>query len=176
MLKALLLELKPRKKTHPKMNPTIVGQDYGDAGTMQTLQAMVSMVNNSYLDISIRDRASQIIRSCGRSRDMQHACFDSFMRQNVNYISDPFDTEVLSEPITFMNQRLNEGRKPYGDCAQISTYLATLLKSVGHQPQFKAIGNPGFFYHVFVVCEGEEIDPTEPVIPKQYERFTIIPI
>lgn len=158
------------------MNYQIVSQDYGDAGTIQTLNTMVSMVNNSYLNPLIRNRAASITASCGREKWLQHACLDSFLRDHVRYINDPLDSEVLAEPVSFFENKLLNGETPYGDCAQISTYLATLLKSIGHAPQFKAIGNMTEFYHVFVVCEGQGIDPTEPFVPTNYEREMIVRI
>lgn len=157
------------------MNPISLPQFGGDAGTMQTLTLMRQMVESSYLHPWIRERAAVLASPCARDRYCEHQTLTDFVRSNVSYISDPLTTEVLADPVTFFEGRLRTGRPAFGDCAQMVSYLCSLLKSIGHNPKFKVIGDRSDLSHVFVLCEDQELDPTmSSGVPDYYERFMLV--
>lgn len=158
------------------MNPTVIPQFYGDAGTLQTVTLMREMVEQSYLHPWIRERAAIVTQPCNRNPVCDHQLLNQFVREAIQYISDPLGTEVLADPITFVEARLRQGAPVFGDCAQMVTYLCSLLKSIGHAPKFKVIGDGQELTHVFVECEGEDMDPTLTGfdVPQYYERFMLV--
>lgn len=132
----------------------------GELGTYQTVSMMRNMVNRSYLDPVIRERATGLIIPCGRDLRCHHRRLQSFVSERVQYVKDPQGVEALHDPITFYEDRIRKGKRAWGDCDDMSVYLATLLKSIGHNPMFRIVGSLNFFHHIFVICEGENLDPT----------------
>jgi hypothetical protein len=161
------------------MNPIVIPQFYGDAGTFQALNIMREQVENSYLNPLIRERAASLTRLCDRhDRSCEHQTLCGFVRDSIQYVDDPAGIEVLADPVTFVERKLRSGEMVYGDCAQMVPYLASLLKASGHNPKFKVIGDNQAFHHVFIDCEGTELDPTmDPfTIPDYYDRFMLIEV
>lgn len=136
-------------------------QSGGDAGIRQTLNHMARLVNASFLDPLIRDQAVSATSGCGRG-DKACLChaLNTWVSRSVRYVSDPRGVELLHDPR--LMARGIQGRKlVYGDCDDMSMYLAALLKSVGLDPAFHAAGYNGRPYqHVYVVCHGLKLDPT----------------
>lgn len=158
------------------MNPVVLPQYSGDAGTFQALAIMRNQVNDSYLHPLIRERAAYLSQCGSTICATDHEIFTDFVKSNVKFIRDPFDTEILADPVTWIEERLRSNDLAFGDCAQMTPYLASLLKAIGHAPMFKVIGSNNYFSHVFLLCEGEELDPTLPNPPTDYERFIVLPI
>lgn len=133
----------------------------GDSGTLQTVYMMRELVNKSYLHPHIRERAASMVSNCRRAIGCEHGALLSWVHNAVQYVRDPIDVETLTEPVSFMEGRLRAGVKPFGDCDDMSTYLAALLKSIGHAPLFRVLSRSGNgFHHVHVVCHGTFLDPT----------------
>jgi hypothetical protein len=80
----------------------------------------------------------------------------------MQYVRDPSGVEALHDPITFVEARLRQGLRPYGDCDDMAIYLATLLKSVGHRPRFRILSrhDDGAFHHILVYCHDKNLDAT----------------
>lgn len=155
------------------MNPVIVQQYPGDGGTFQTVELMRHQVESSYLHPWIRERAAVMTSGCRRQNECEHYALLNFVRESVQFIRDPLEAEILIDPVTFIEQRLRAGAPVFGDCAQMTVYLCCLLKAIGHAPNFKVIGDKMAYNHVFVECEGTELDATMPPFetPDRYERM-----
>ena len=144
------------------MNPTLYSQLPGDAGVFQTVYMMKELVNRNFLHPHIRERAAQIVRHCNRHFECEDRSLSSYVNRAVQYVRDPAGVEALHDPVTFFEQRLRSGKRPFGDCDDMSIYLATLLKSVGHNPKFRVLSRfkNGSFHHVLVFCHGKNLDPS----------------
>jgi hypothetical protein len=133
----------------------------GELGVFQTVSQMVALSNQAYTHPYIRDRAASLVAFCKRNVVCENKVLTGWVNGSVNFIRDPKDTEALHDPVTFIEYRLRSGVKPYGDCDDLSMYLATLLKSIGHQPYFRIVDRFGSgYHHVMVHSEGMNLDPT----------------
>ena len=143
------------------MNPIVYPQVPGDGGVFQTVQKMKGLVNQSFLHPYIRERAASIVQNCERNRTCEEQGLIGYVRTRVQYLRDPSGVEALHDPVTFYENRLRAAALVFGDCDDLSTYLATLLKSIGHPPLFRILSRTGnSFHHVHVVCHGNFLDPT----------------
>jgi hypothetical protein len=96
-----------------------------------------------------------------------------WVKNKVQYLRDPTGVEALHDPISFYEKRLRRNLRVFGDCDDLSLYLATLLKSVGHAPLFRVLSRTGnTFHHVHVVCHSHLLDPTMELgrLPRQATR------
>lgn len=136
-------------------------QRAGDAGVRQTLNTMATLVNQSFLDPVIRDQAAYAVSGCLRgAKDCQCYSVLSFVTRKVRYVADPRGVEMLHAP-RLMARAVKDRQLVYGDCDDMSMYVAALLKSIGLNPMFKATGYNGKpFQHVYVMCEGLKLDAT----------------
>jgi len=136
-------------------------QSGGNAGVRQTLNHMKVLVNQSFLDPVIRDQAASAISGCLRgAKDCQCYSLLSFVTRTMRYVADPKGVEMLHHP-RLVARAVKEKRLVYGDCDDMSMYLAALLKSIGLTPTFQAAGYNGKpFQHVYVCCEGLKLDAT----------------
>lgn len=141
--------------------PKIYYQLGGEAGIIQTIGMMKDLANRAAISPYIRDRAIQLAGYCRRNRLCEERTLTSWVNGAITFIRDPYGTEALHDPVTFYEERIRRGIKPAGDCDDMSTYLAALLKSIGHNPFFRIIDRSGRgFHHVMVYCDGNNYDPT----------------
>jgi len=141
--------------------PVFYSQLGGDDGVWQTLQHMTNMVNASFTHPWIRERARTLVAHCRREPICENRTLQGWVNGAVQYIRDPTGVESLFDPVTYIEDSIRRGIKPGGDCDDLSTYLASLLKSVGHSPYFKVVSRYGSdFHHVLVYCDGYDLDPT----------------
>lgn len=134
----------------------------GKAGMVATLKAMRQFARDAIRDPKqkIRSLALDIVASLpARSRIMEVKWLHEFVRDEIRYVRDPVDVELVSTPARTLEVR-------QGDCDDKSTLLAALLESVGHPARFKAVGlNGGPYSHVFVETKlGESWVPLETII------------
>jgi len=142
------------------INPTFHFQMPGDMGVFQTVSAMRSLVNKSFWHPWIRERAALLVGTCRRDRECENQVLSAWIHNVVQYLRDPADLEALHDPITFYEARIRRGQQVWGDCDDMSLYLASLLKSIGHTPKFRIIGRGNEFTHVHILCEGVSLDPS----------------
>lgn len=150
----------------------------GELGIHQTVHMMKELVNRSYGHSWIRERAADVVEGCGRSFTCQHEALNSWIVSNVRYLKDPTNIEALHHPVTFYEKRLRNGQRVWGDCDDMALYLATLLKSIGHKPEFKVVGQDKILHHIYVQCEKAQLDPTMGVgnYPRNPQRILRVPI
>jgi len=136
-------------------------QASGETGVKQTLMAMARLVNGAMLDPLIRDQAAYAIAGCPRGYQTCHAhALLSWVNRQVRYVPDPTGVEALHDP-RLLARAVESGKFPYGDCDDLSMYLAALMKAIGLQPVFRAVGYNGKpFQHVYVRYMNLTLDAT----------------
>jgi hypothetical protein len=144
------------------VNPKIYAQYPGEAGIMQTIYQMRELVNKNFLHPWIRERAAKVIEPCNRRVDCEDRVLLSHVINAIQYVRDPQGVEALHDPVTFVEDRLRNRQRAFGDCDDMSIYLATLLKSIGHRPRFRVLSrfNDGHFHHILVFCHDKNLDAT----------------
>ena len=150
----------------------------GEMGIYQTVHMMKELVNRNYAHSWIRERAEEVTQGCGKDSSCEHETLNNWVSSNVRFLKDPTGIEALHHPVTFYEKRLRSNERVWGDCDDMALYLATLLKSIGHSPQFKIVGKDKILHHIYVQCEGEQLDPTMGVgrYPKNPGRSIRVPI
>lgn len=108
----------------------------GEAGAVATLRRMRQLVRDAVRDPSqqIRETALKIVGSAGFVDQVRQ--LQSFVQDNIRYIADPPDVELVQTPQYTLQQRA-------GDCDDQATLLAALLTALGHPAQFIAVGLTG---------------------------------
>ena len=138
---------------------------------------MRKLVNSSYYDPIIRDRASKLVAFCNADKKCDHVNLLNFVTSNFNYVRDPTDIEAITAPLA-IERDLRNGQFVQGDCDDMVTYLGSLLKAIGHRPRFRVMGKDKTLHHVAIICENETLDPTMGVgiIPLNPGRVLQFPI
>lgn len=133
----------------------------GIPGIRQTLSKIAGLVNASILDPVIRDQAALAMSGCSKGdKTCQSASMLAWVNRKVQYVPDPTGVELLHDP-RLMARAIAGNRRVYGDCDDMSGYLAALLKSVGRAPTLRAVGYMNRpLSHVYVVCDNMRLDPT----------------
>lgn len=135
----------------------------GEVGIYQTVSMMRDLINKSYNHSWIKNRALKVTEHCqqepfrARIRCEEDALI-SYVRTTMKYMKDPPKVEALQDPVLWVEKRLREGKNVYGDCDDLSIYLGSLLKSLGHSPRFRVIGKKDKFHHVLIFCHGRNLD------------------
>jgi len=157
---------------------SLFAQSNGTQGVRQTLAKIAALANASMLDPAIRDQAAYAISGCGKGdKRCQCAAILAWVNRKVQYVADPSGVELLHDP-RLMARAIAENRRVYGDCDDMSGYLAALLKSIGRSPILRAVGylhRP--LSHVYVVCDGMPLDPTRDawtVSVRVYPETTVL--
>jgi hypothetical protein len=134
----------------------------GSAGTIQTLKMMRTEALKSLLDPQQIVRLT-VLELCQdvAPRDWlgQVEALHEFVRDNIRYMPDPADIELLQTP----QKTLEFGQ---GDCDDQSMLLAAMLKCADHPARFIAVGfDGGPFSHV--LCDtkiGADWVPCETIV------------
>lgn len=148
-------------------NKTTVGQSTipqlpGSAGIVQTMGLMRAMVNGTIADPLIRRQAARATFHCDRGNGpCAAAAIGEWVRMKVKYIPDPLHHEHLTSPAVIA-KAIEDGKKVYGDCDDMSMYVAALAKSIGLSPVLEIVGRDKTFHHVYTSVNGIPIDPTVP--------------
>jgi hypothetical protein len=140
--------------------PQVHAQWPGEAGTWQTVSMMRTMARESALHPWIRDRAVQVTAHCDRDTRCQCLALYGYVKNILSYVKDPTDMEALHHPVTWIERRLRTGQRVYGDCDDAATYLAALLRAIGHRPRFRVLGQRDRLHHISVVCHNIFLDTT----------------
>lgn len=130
---------------------------------MVTLKAMAKLARDGKKNFNVINKARSIIRGCGqKDYACEAASLQSWVRDNVRYVQDPRDVELIQEPAKTLELMA-------GDCDDKATLLASMLEAIGHQARFVVIATdqPGVFSHVYVETKLGTVwvaaETTEPV-------------
>jgi len=145
----------------------------GAAGTLQTLHVMRELVREGSKDVNVREAALKAVRHVA-PRDYVgevRALFGAVQR-GIRFTRDPVDVETLQAP----RYTLAIGA---GDCDDMTTLLAAMIRSVGHGVKLaaRAIGTnpatPAVFRHVYLVADVDgrriALDPSHHATPFGWE-------
>ncbi len=134
----------------------------GVEGIRATLRIMSALVKHGKLLQPIRAKALDLSAQVDdRDYAGQVEVIHAYVRDNMRYVSDPCDVETVHTAEAL-------DRLMAGDCDDHAIYICSLLESIGHPTQFKAIGfAPNSYEHVYARTKiGERwwaIETTEPV-------------
>jgi transglutaminase-like putative cysteine protease len=119
----------------------------GDAGVLETLKEMRSIVRAWKVSPVVHDKVSALLSRCGGKDWLcQATVLHRFVRDAIRYQLDPVGVEMVRTPDLVLRQRA-------GDCDDKATLLATLLEAAGHPARFIALGfgpPPAPLSHVLV--------------------------
>lgn len=116
----------------------------GAAGVRVTLLAMRALVQRAKKSWPIRSLAQRLVADLPQKDYLgEIRALHAFVRDSIRYTRDVRGVETLHTP----EKIIELGQ---GDCDDKSLLLASLLESIGHQTQFKAVGfRPGHYAHVY---------------------------
>ena len=127
----------------------------GKRGNIQTINVMKQVARQRAGDPRIRALALKILSDCkipSQDHLSEAICIGNFVKESVRYVRDPDNIELLTDPVTLVDQ-IARGIAQ-GDCDDMSLLIATLLLSVGCQPYFRAArykSDSGHYNHIYVV-------------------------
>lgn len=114
----------------------LLGLPDGTPGAQQTMVYMRQLVREAIIDPQqrIRELALKIIPSS--SWVDQVRAIQAWVQNNIRYVRDPVDQELVQTPQKTMEYRA-------GDCDDQSVLTCALLTAIGHPCQFVAFGFRG---------------------------------
>jgi hypothetical protein len=132
-----------------------------DAAVMQRVQVMQALIRDGSLHDHIRERAAHVIRQCPTHSLRCHCmALSDWVRRRVAYVRDPHRIEAMHHPATWTERRIRAGEYVWGDCDDMSIYLASLLAAIGIRSELRVVGRGRHFHHVYVFACGMHLDPT----------------
>lgn len=121
----------------------------GDAGVFATLWAMKAFVDDAVeRSPALANLATMIGRRCKTKMQKAHAVYE-FLKRNVKFVKDPAGLEHVRHPDQLLEEIRHRGQTA-GDCDDVATLGAALLKKLGLQACFIVAGRRrgGRFEHV----------------------------
>jgi len=121
----------------------------GDAGVRATLKVMVKLARQYKAHPLIREIARREVSGCADDETLKSERLQSYVKANVEYVSDAWNVETLQTPVVTLGYRepgfgsYLTGGTASGDCDDQAVALAALLLSVGVPGCFTAIGLDG---------------------------------
>lgn len=126
--------------------PTSLLSFVNDAARLEaTLNQMLRWTVDYRTDPQIRAVSDSIVQAVpGKAYLQQCAAVQDWVRNNIRYNMDVYDTETLQTPV-YTLQRMQ------GDCDDHALLVGTLLQAAGHPVRYTAIASqaPGLYDHVF---------------------------
>ena len=113
----------------------------GEAGISEMLATMAGLVKTANLR-GIVDRVAG-----GISRDSIVAGINplvgvyEFLRRHIVFKTDPWGTDQVAAPDTLLT-RIAQAGHTSGDCDDVATLGASLVRALGYQPVFLVMGRP----------------------------------
>lgn len=123
----------------------------GDRGIIQTVKLIKALVEQYKKDIRIRELAGSIVRPFRSNKNKIKAIF-KWIKKNIKYVRDIDGIETLHTPYKIL-------RQGYGDCDDLATLSASLLKAVGYKVFYVVTSNrqDKRFNHIFLkVSDGRK--------------------
>lgn len=124
----------------------------GDRGTRRTLEAMSALARQWAMQPIVRDAALAAIRGAGARAHQPLAearAIFRYVRDRVRFTQDPIGTEWVQSPRVTL-ETLS------GDCDDMATLTAAMLRSVGIPSRFRAVAvdrsRPRSFSHVLTIA------------------------
>lgn len=128
----------------------------GKRGNKQTIEVMKQVARERSRHPVVRQFALKILSQSGVPSHQyanEALAIGNFVKNYVRYVRDPDTAELLTDPLTLIDQ-IQRG-EAQGDCDDMSLLIVSLLKAVGHTPYFRAVrysDTRGHYNHIYVVC------------------------
>jgi hypothetical protein len=142
---------------------------YGTLGSMQTLQKMKGVINQSLTDPLVIETARRLVAALpARDYDAHARAVQGFLRERFQFVRDPRGVEMLATPRYLLTQ-VARRYMVQGDCDDAAILGGALAKAIGLRVKLIALG---FFRkdaplsHVYAVVRGRRwwsLDTTRPV-------------
>lgn len=151
----------------------------GEAGISEMLAVMAGLVKTANLRGIVDRIAGAISRDAAASGGDQLVGVYDFLRRHIVFKTDPWGTDQVTAPDTMLTRIAAAGRTS-GDCDDVATLGAALVRALGHQPVFLVMGRPELrdaagrvkLVHVFYGARVNgaiiPFDPQERIPPGQY--------
>lgn len=164
------------------MYPTITTLRPGDAGTDDTLQAIVRMARQG----AATNPFPRTVWS-SLTPDEQVRALRDFLRHHVTYQDDPPGVELVRHPLEMLTA-ISRGRKVGGDCDDIAALGAMLALGMGLRARLVAVAfaPDAPFAHVWTEVSGRrgeahwlDLDVTRPeAVPEGtvFARTAVLPV
>ena len=114
----------------------------GERGTSEMLAVMAALVKSSNLRGIVDRVAGAIARDAKAAGVTALAGVYDFLRAHLDFKPDPFGTDQVTAPDTLL-QRIAENGRTSGDCDDVATLGASLIRAMGFEPVFLVMGKPG---------------------------------
>lgn len=134
---------------------TIKSLREGNAGNYDTVEEMKKLARQRMSEPKVRELVKGILSLYKtKPQNFYDECFaiGEWTQKMLHYLKDPHGLETIQDPIMLIDQLKKRG-DAYGDCDDMSLFIATLLLSIGHQPYFVLARYPNFssgFQHIYV--------------------------
>lgn len=124
----------------------------------ETLRKMVAIARKYSADLTTINAATIIITNSGieDTRRQRYQCIkaiQNWVRDQINYASDPLYTEMIQTPPATLN-------RGWGDCDDKAILVATLLTTLGFECEFLAVGGTGPEWDSSPIDENGFYDPS----------------
>lgn len=138
----------------------------GDAGITTTLWAMKAMVDDAI------EQGTAVRALAARIGSSLRAVFD-YLVGHVRFLEDPRGIESVRHPDHMIREILQAGSTA-GDCDDMATLGAAILRALGFQPCFIVVSAraSGEFHHVFF---GARVDGELITLDPQQRIFNAMP-
>jgi len=151
----------------------------GDDGIQKTLTIMKALVDDAIESGGPVIRlATKIAAGAGRTASDKLLAIHRYLVKNIQFMGDSLGQEHLRHPDQLAVELLHDGRTA-GDCDDMATLGAALLRAMGIQPAFivVSIKPDGVLHHVlFGAIVDKQLIPMDPqermlgVLPDQLTR------
>lgn len=116
----------------------------GDQAIYNTVSKMKSIIHESSRNPYVREWAGSIVSGIEVNNKQQEAdAIYCFVRDNVRYTKDPLGYEYIQTPIVLLESigqyRQSKGRRPAGDCDDMTVLSLSLLRSIGFNVAIKVV-------------------------------------
>ena len=134
-------------RTYAQVMGIPVTEEYigtGDTAIYNTVAKMKDIIRKSSRNPYVREWAGSIIAGVEVNNKKQEAeAIYCFVRDNVRYTRDPLGYEYIQTPPSLLESirpyMKNEGKRPTGDCDDMTMLSLALLKSIGFNVAIKVV-------------------------------------
>ncbi|MBX3377534.1 MAG: hypothetical protein KF678_11100 [Phycisphaeraceae bacterium] len=154
----------------------------GERGISEMLAVMAGLVKTANLRGIVDRIAGGISRDAAAAGISPLVGVYEFLRRHIVFKTDPWGTDQVTAPDTLLTRIAQTGQTS-GDCDDVATLGASLVRALGFEPVFLVMGRPEFrdpvtnkvkLIHVFYGARVRgtiiPFDPQERIPPGQYPR------
>lgn len=123
----------------------------GDNAIYATVDKISSIVKESYVNPYVRQWAEHIVNHISNNNKLAEvAAVHRFVWKHVRYTKDPYGMEYLQTPPHLLKM-IEEGKRPHGDCDDMTMLSLSLLRSIGFPVAVKIASyqENGKFAHIY---------------------------